>query len=73
MVLFMTESYITGSVSSRDGTKIGYQQLGSGPGIILLHGGANASQSFMKIGKALSDKFTVYIPDRRGRGLSGPR
>jgi len=26
----------------------------------------------MKLGKALSDVFTVYIPDRRGRGLSGP-
>jgi pimeloyl-ACP methyl ester carboxylesterase len=26
----------------------------------------------MKLGKALSDKFTVFIPDRRGRGLSGP-
>jgi pimeloyl-ACP methyl ester carboxylesterase len=26
----------------------------------------------MKLGAALSDGFTVYIPDRRGRGLSGP-
>lgn len=25
----------------------------------------------MKLGVALSDLFTVYIPDRRGRGLSG--
>jgi pimeloyl-ACP methyl ester carboxylesterase len=26
----------------------------------------------MKMGKLLSDEFTVYIPDRRGRGMSGP-
>lgn len=66
------QSYTTSSVTSRDGTKIGYRQMGSGPGIILMHGGANASQHLMKLGAALSDAFTVYIPDRRGRGLSGP-
>jgi pimeloyl-ACP methyl ester carboxylesterase len=66
------QSYKTGFVMSKDGTKIGYRQMGNGPGIILLHGGANASQHFMELGEALSDKFTVYIPDRRGRGLSGP-
>jgi pimeloyl-ACP methyl ester carboxylesterase len=37
-----------------------------------LHGGAKGSQSLMQLGMALSDDFTVYIPDRRGRGLSGP-
>jgi len=46
--------------------------MGDGPGVILFHGGANASQSYSKLGAALSDAFTVYIPDRRGRGLSGP-
>ena len=46
--------------------------MGSGPGLILLHGGANASQHFMELGESLSDTFTVYLPDRRGRGLSGP-
>lgn len=46
--------------------------MGSGPGIILLHGGGKASQTLMQLGTELSDEFTVYIPDRRGRGLSGP-
>jgi pimeloyl-ACP methyl ester carboxylesterase len=59
-------------VTSKDGTTIGYRQMGNGPGLILLHGGISSSQYFMKLGIALSDKFTVYIPDRRGRGLSGP-
>jgi pimeloyl-ACP methyl ester carboxylesterase len=64
--------YIKNSVTSKDGTIIGYRQMGNGPGIILLHGGVNASQNLMKLGTALSDEFTVYIPDRRGRGMSGP-
>lgn len=68
----MDKMYNTGSVTSRDGTKIGYRQMGIGPGIILLHGGVNASQHIMKLGTLLSDEFTVYIPDRRGRGMSGP-
>ena len=66
------QTYSTSSVTSRDGTTIGYRQLGNGPGIVLLHGGASASQGYMKLGALLSGAFTVYIPDRRGRGLSGP-
>jgi len=62
----------TGTVSSRDGTTIGYRRVGSGPGVILLHGGMQSGQSFTKLAAALSDAFTVYLPDRRGRGMSGP-
>jgi pimeloyl-ACP methyl ester carboxylesterase len=65
-------AYTTGSVTSQDGTTIGYRQLGEGPGIIAVHGGMQAGQNFMKLGGALADEFTVYLPDRRGRGLSGP-
>jgi pimeloyl-ACP methyl ester carboxylesterase len=66
------QTYTANSVSSNDGTTIGYRQSGTGPGIVLLHGGANASQNYSKLAAALSDVFTVYVPDRRGRGLSGP-
>ena len=65
-------AYTTGSVTSRDGTIIGYRQLGHGPGIIAVHGGMQAAQNFMRLAAALADAFTVYVPDRRGRGLSGP-
>ena len=64
--------YTKGVVTSADGTRIGYRQLGSGPGVVLLHGGVNASQHLMRLGSALAGTLTVYIPDRRGRGLSGP-
>lgn len=40
--------------------------------MVLLHGGALASQHYMKLGSALASDFTVAIPDRRGRGMSGP-
>lgn len=62
----------TGSFLSEDGTRIGYRRMGSGPGLVLLHGALQSSQSFTRLGAALSDAFTIYIPDRRGRGLSGP-
>jgi len=31
-----------------------------------------SSQDLLKLGEILSETFTVYVPDRRGRGLSGP-
>ncbi len=66
------QTYITSSVTSKDGTTIGYRQLGHGPGVILVHGAMMASQDFMELAGLLSNEFTVYVPDRRGRGLSGP-
>src|SRR4029450_7502031 len=65
------EGVATGSVVSADGTSIGYRRWGQGPSVILLHGGVNPSQHMMKLGLALADPFTVYLPDRRGRGMSG--
>jgi len=65
-------SYVKGTVVSPDGTTIGYRQMGTGPGVILVHGGMKSSQDFMKLAALLATTFTVYVPDRRGRGLSGP-
>jgi pimeloyl-ACP methyl ester carboxylesterase len=66
------KAYTSQVVTSGDGTQIGYRQLGRGEGVVLIHGGLQASQNFMKLANHLSDNFTVYIPDRRGRGMSGP-
>jgi pimeloyl-ACP methyl ester carboxylesterase len=62
----------THAVHSRDGTRIGYSRTGVGPGLVLLHGALQTSRSFSRLAAALCDSFTVYVPDRRGRGLSGP-
>jgi pimeloyl-ACP methyl ester carboxylesterase len=64
--------YTTGSTTSADGTTIGYRQIGSGPGLLLLPGGMQASQHYMRLATVLADTLTVYVVDRRGRGLSGP-
>ncbi|MFC6155369.1 alpha/beta fold hydrolase [Kribbella jiaozuonensis] len=64
--------YRKGSVVSADGTTIGFRRLGSGPDVILLHGSMLAAQDFMQLAEALAGDFTVTVPDRRGRGLSGP-
>src|SRR2546423_1594204 len=66
------ERYSTGSVVSKDGTIIGYRQVGNGPAVILLHGAMESAQSHMQVAEALADRFTIYLPDRHGRGLSGP-
>lgn len=67
----LSTTYSTGSAVSKDGTTIGYRQLGHGPGVILLHGSMSSSQNHMQLAEALADAFTVYVIDRRGRGLSG--
>ncbi len=63
-------SYQTGSVTSKDGTTIGYLQVGHGPGLVLVQGAMGTAQNFTELGRVLADAFSVYIPDRRGRGLS---
>lgn len=67
-----SDTYTTGFVTSSDGAAIGYRQFGQGPGLVLLHGAMSSSHNHMQLATLLADAFTVYIPDRRGRGLSGP-
>jgi pimeloyl-ACP methyl ester carboxylesterase len=65
------KSFETTYVNTTDGTRLGYRRLGQGPGVVLLHGSMESAQSHMGLAAALSDAFTVYLPDRRGRGMSG--
>jgi pimeloyl-ACP methyl ester carboxylesterase len=67
-----TAEMTTGSVTSADGTRIGYLRAGHGPAAVLLHGSNESARSHAQLALALADAFTVYLPDRRGRGLSGP-
>ncbi|PPI99648.1 alpha/beta hydrolase [Nocardia nova] len=61
-----------GAVRSEDGTRIGYLRVGRGPALVLLHGSNQSGRSLTGLALALADEFTVYLPDRRGRGASGP-
>ncbi len=65
------EHYTTDFVASKDGTTIGYRQLGHGPAIVILHGSMSTGYYHLQLAEALADVFTVYLPDRRGFGLSG--
>jgi len=63
--------FTTGSVISSDGTRIGYRQLGQGPGIVFVHGAMESAHSHIQLANELADAFTVFLLDRRGRGPSG--
>ena len=62
-----------GLVVSKDGTNISYKYFGHGPGLLIVHGTFRASQHYLELAKHLANDFTVYIMDRRGRNLSGPK
>lgn len=64
--------YLKGTVRSADGTTIGYREYGSGPGLVVMHGGMKAAQHLSVLAADLGRQFRVFVPDRRGRGLSGP-
>ncbi len=54
-------------VRSADGTQICFRQSGNGPGLLLIHGGLQTAGAFLKLSELLSDRFTVYRVERRGR------
>lgn len=61
------------TTQSKDGTKLAYEELGSGPALLLIDG-ALCGRTFgpaAALAKALSDRFTVFYYDRRGRSESG--
>jgi pimeloyl-ACP methyl ester carboxylesterase len=62
-----------GTVISDDGTLINYLKTGNGPGIILVPGVLSVAQNYSQLAIFLSERFTVYSLERRGRGKSGPQ
>jgi pimeloyl-ACP methyl ester carboxylesterase len=61
------------TVTSRDGTAIAFERLGDGPPLILVDG-AMCHRAFgpaRPLAEMLTEHFTVYLYDRRGRGESG--
>jgi len=60
-------------VLSKDGTPIAFDQSGEGPPIILVVGAFNDLSTGAPLAAQLSEHFTVFNYDRRGRGASGDR
>jgi pimeloyl-ACP methyl ester carboxylesterase len=59
------------TVTSKDGTTIAFDRLGSGPPVVLVCGGSVARTADAAIAQELASDFTVFNYDRRGRGDSG--
>ena len=58
-------------VTSSDGTQIAFERSGSGPPLVLVHGGVADHTRWRPVMDALGSHFTVLAMDRRGRGESG--
>jgi pimeloyl-ACP methyl ester carboxylesterase len=57
-------------VTSADGVRIGLLTAGSGPGLLLVHGGMGTIESWRGVWDALTGRWRVTAMDRRGRGSS---
>lgn len=59
------------TVTSKDGTTIAYDRLGTGPPVVLVCGGSVDRSADTALAGELASDFTVFNYDRRGRGDSG--
>jgi len=58
------------TVVSADATTIGYESVGSGPPLVLVHGATADRTRWAPVVARLAERYTVHLVDRRGRGLS---
>lgn len=55
------------TITTSRGITIPLQSSGSGPGLVILHGGAVGMIEYARLARALADRFTVHLYNRRGR------
>ncbi len=58
------------TVVSPDGTVIGYESVGDGAPLVLVHGSTGTRARWSSVTPTLAQRYTVHAMDRRGRGLS---
>jgi len=63
----------TNTVTSKDGTQIGYLTTGAGPGLIIVPGALAFALNYAELASALGESFTVHIIERRGRTPVSPQ
>lgn len=61
-----------GRVAAPDGTPLGWWSVGTGPGLIIVHGAVQSASSQLDLARLLARHHEVHLIDRRGRGRSGP-
>ena len=59
------------AVTSADGTEIGLLTAGTGPALLLVHGGMGRLERWAPLWGLLTEHWQVTAMDRRGRGSSG--
>ena len=52
------------------GQPMGYRMAGEGPAVLLIHGMAGSSGTWVPVMRRLADRFTVIAPDLLGHGAS---
>jgi pimeloyl-ACP methyl ester carboxylesterase len=60
------------ATTSRDGTTLAYQSLGSGPGVIVFGGVLSEPDDYLPLAQQLAADFTIHVIARRGRTGSAP-
>jgi len=61
------------TVTSPDGTLVGFHSFGAGNGVIVVGGSLCAAREYLPFAEVLARSFRVHVMDRRGRGESGPQ
>src|ERR1700709_1675972 len=56
---------------SPDGTVVGCEVEGAGPPLLLVHGSTADRNRWAAVRPALARRFTLWLMDRGGRGVSG--
>ena len=60
-------------ITAHDGATIVLHSTGSGPGIVVVHGGGVTINIYRRLAARLADRFTVHLYNRRGREDAPPR
>ena len=60
-------------IAAPNGGHIVLHSTGSGPGIVVVHGGGVTIDMYRRLAVALADRFTVHLFNRRGRADAPPR
>lgn len=68
-----SDAVTTSSTTSADGTVIAYHSIGEGPALTIVGGVLSDGSSYLRLARALADKYTVHVMERRGRPGSGPQ
>ena len=61
---------MTLSESAGATVRLSYDEFGSGPAVVLLHGLCGSRAYWKPVVEPLSKRFRVVVPDLRGHGLS---